>query len=256
MTLEGWQIIGWDPIDERIRSWTFDSEGGFADGYFTREGSRWLLRETGVAPDGSRTGADNTITKISCGSLHVGIEQPYARRRSAAQHRTHRDQSRERKLTPCAHVFYPSWRWRPCSPCSLKVQRYTRGAAVGAEEVVGWWWCWVATGAVAEAVSRPSGGGGGVGGRLATLGRQWSVTTFGRRKRIASIRRRRQCLAALAQLPSSGASRPSGGRVPSTPSKRPSGGERAIRRRERLAASIRQSPRQSEWTFQASSEPT
>jgi uncharacterized protein (TIGR02246 family) len=65
VTLEGWQIIGWDPIEERIRSWTFDSEGGFAEGYFTRESSRWLLRETGVAPDGSRTGADNTITKIS-----------------------------------------------------------------------------------------------------------------------------------------------------------------------------------------------
>jgi uncharacterized protein (TIGR02246 family) len=65
VTLEGWQIIGWDPIEERLRSWTFDSEGGFAEGYFTREGSRWLLRETGVTPDGSRTGADNTITKIS-----------------------------------------------------------------------------------------------------------------------------------------------------------------------------------------------
>jgi len=63
--LEGWQIIGWDPIEERIRTWTFDGEGGFAEGYFTREGERWLLRETGVAPDGSRTGADNTITKVS-----------------------------------------------------------------------------------------------------------------------------------------------------------------------------------------------
>ena len=38
---------------------------GVRQNYFTREGSRWLLRETGVAPDGSRTGADNTITKIS-----------------------------------------------------------------------------------------------------------------------------------------------------------------------------------------------
>ena len=65
VTLEGWQIIGWDPIEERLRSWTFDNEGGFAEGYFTREGSRWLLRETGVAPDGSRTSADNTITKMS-----------------------------------------------------------------------------------------------------------------------------------------------------------------------------------------------
>ena len=64
-TLEGWQIIGWDPVDNCIRSWTFDDEGGFSEGRWTREGQRWLLREKGVAPDGSRTAADNTFTKIS-----------------------------------------------------------------------------------------------------------------------------------------------------------------------------------------------
>jgi uncharacterized protein (TIGR02246 family) len=64
VTLEGWQIVGWDPIEERIRSWTFDSEGGFAEGRWTREGERWLVRESGVAPDGSRTGAENTFTKL------------------------------------------------------------------------------------------------------------------------------------------------------------------------------------------------
>ena len=64
-TLEGWEIIGWDPIDNCIRSWTFDDEGGFAEGRWTREGKRWLLREKGVTPDGSRTAADNTFTKIS-----------------------------------------------------------------------------------------------------------------------------------------------------------------------------------------------
>jgi uncharacterized protein (TIGR02246 family) len=63
-TLEGWQIIGWDPVEERIRSWTFDGEGGFAEAWWTREGERWLLRETGVTPDGSRTGAENTITNL------------------------------------------------------------------------------------------------------------------------------------------------------------------------------------------------
>jgi uncharacterized protein (TIGR02246 family) len=65
VTLEGWQIIGWDPVEENLRSWTFDNEGGFAEGRFTRDGDRWLLRETGVAPDGSRTSADNTLTKLS-----------------------------------------------------------------------------------------------------------------------------------------------------------------------------------------------
>ncbi|QIF02324.1 SgcJ/EcaC family oxidoreductase [Roseimicrobium sp. ORNL1] len=63
--LEGWQVIGWDPVEERIRSWTFDSEGGYADAYWTREGNRWLIRESGVNPDGGRTTAENTITKLS-----------------------------------------------------------------------------------------------------------------------------------------------------------------------------------------------
>jgi uncharacterized protein (TIGR02246 family) len=58
VTLEGWQIVGWDPIEERIRTWTFDGEGGFAEGYYTREGERWLLRETGVAPESNNRTLD------------------------------------------------------------------------------------------------------------------------------------------------------------------------------------------------------
>ena len=64
-TLEGWQVIGWDPIENCIRSWTFDDEGGFSEGRWTRDGERWLLRDKGVTPDGDRTTADNTFTKIS-----------------------------------------------------------------------------------------------------------------------------------------------------------------------------------------------
>lgn len=62
--LEGWQIIGWDPVEEGIRSWTFDDAGGYSEGRWTHEGQRWLARETGYAPDGSRTSADQTITKV------------------------------------------------------------------------------------------------------------------------------------------------------------------------------------------------
>jgi uncharacterized protein (TIGR02246 family) len=62
--LEGWQIIGWDPVEEGIRSWTFDGAGGYSEGKWTSEGNRWLARETGYATDGSRTSADQTITKV------------------------------------------------------------------------------------------------------------------------------------------------------------------------------------------------
>lgn len=61
--LEGWQIIGWDPVEQSIRSWTFDGEGGFSGGLWTSDGQRWLARETGYAADGSRSSSDQTITK-------------------------------------------------------------------------------------------------------------------------------------------------------------------------------------------------
>jgi uncharacterized protein (TIGR02246 family) len=65
VTLEGWQIFGWDPIEGRIRFWTFDGEGGYSEGYLVRDGNHWLQRESGVTPDGERTSADSTITKLS-----------------------------------------------------------------------------------------------------------------------------------------------------------------------------------------------
>jgi len=64
-TMEGWQIIGWDPIDRCLRSWTFDDEGGFSEARWTREGERWLQREKGITSDGDRTTADNTYTKLT-----------------------------------------------------------------------------------------------------------------------------------------------------------------------------------------------
>ena len=64
ITLEGWQVIGWDAAREQIRSWTFDTEGGFSEGSWTRGGNSWLVREIGTLPDGSRTTAEQTITKL------------------------------------------------------------------------------------------------------------------------------------------------------------------------------------------------
>jgi uncharacterized protein (TIGR02246 family) len=62
--LAGMQIIGWDPAAKQIRSWIFDSDGGFAEGKWTRKGDRWLIQQTGTLPDGSRSTAVNIITKV------------------------------------------------------------------------------------------------------------------------------------------------------------------------------------------------
>ena len=46
------QRIGWDPLARQIRSWEFDSEGGFGEGRWSRDGERWVVKHTGVRPEG------------------------------------------------------------------------------------------------------------------------------------------------------------------------------------------------------------
>jgi uncharacterized protein (TIGR02246 family) len=62
--MEGWQIIGWDPVEGVIRSWIFDGEGGFGEGRWTGAGNRWLIRETGFNPEGGRLAAEHTLGRV------------------------------------------------------------------------------------------------------------------------------------------------------------------------------------------------
>lgn len=62
--MAGMQIIGWDPAAKQIRSWVFDSDGGFAEGKWTRKDNRWLIHLTATLPDGRKSSAVNIITYI------------------------------------------------------------------------------------------------------------------------------------------------------------------------------------------------
>ncbi len=62
--MNGTQRIGWDPLHQTLRSWTFDSEGGFAEGVYTRNANRWIIKMTGVTRDGLPATATNTITQL------------------------------------------------------------------------------------------------------------------------------------------------------------------------------------------------
>lgn len=50
--LEGRQIIGWDPIEKKIRSWVFDSDGGFGSGTWTNSGDTWRVAMKYTLSDG------------------------------------------------------------------------------------------------------------------------------------------------------------------------------------------------------------
>jgi uncharacterized protein (TIGR02246 family) len=62
--LSGLQIVGWDPAAKRIRSWVFDSDGGFGEGVWTKKDTRWYIQSTGTLPDGSSTSSVNIMTYI------------------------------------------------------------------------------------------------------------------------------------------------------------------------------------------------
>jgi uncharacterized protein (TIGR02246 family) len=62
--MAGMQFIGWDPTAKRIRSWVFDSDGGYSEGKWTRKENRWVIQQTGVLPDGRKTSAVNIIKRI------------------------------------------------------------------------------------------------------------------------------------------------------------------------------------------------
>jgi len=57
------QRIGWDPSVSRIRSWMFDTDGGFAEGAWTVVEDGVVIKSTSVNPDGTTASATMNLTK-------------------------------------------------------------------------------------------------------------------------------------------------------------------------------------------------
>ena len=53
------QRIGWDPLTKQVKSWLFDSEGGYGESFWTRDGDRWLVKATAVRRDGTTASMTN-----------------------------------------------------------------------------------------------------------------------------------------------------------------------------------------------------
>lgn len=62
--MSGTQRIGWDPLRKQVRSWVFDTEGGFTEGFWTREGERWVVKDSGVLADGRVVSATRVLTQV------------------------------------------------------------------------------------------------------------------------------------------------------------------------------------------------
>jgi uncharacterized protein (TIGR02246 family) len=61
--------IGWDPIENRVRSWIFDASGAFGDGKWTRDGNKWTIQTTTVLQDGKKAAATYVLTPVDANNL-------------------------------------------------------------------------------------------------------------------------------------------------------------------------------------------
>lgn len=65
----GTQYIGWDPLAKKIRSWTFETNGGFGEGTWSKDGKKWVIKATGVLRDGKKLSATNILTPIDANTF-------------------------------------------------------------------------------------------------------------------------------------------------------------------------------------------
>lgn len=60
----GMQIIAWDPGKSAVRSWTYDSRGGFGEDTWIQNGNRYTLRSIYTFADGGKASMLNVATFI------------------------------------------------------------------------------------------------------------------------------------------------------------------------------------------------
>jgi uncharacterized protein (TIGR02246 family) len=69
INMSGTQVVGWDPVAKTIRSWTFDSDGGFAEATWTFKKDRWFIQNKGFLANGRKASMTNVIKQVDQGSF-------------------------------------------------------------------------------------------------------------------------------------------------------------------------------------------
>ena len=67
--IEGTQVIGWDPEAKTVRSWMFDSQGGFGSALWSRKGNRWIIKASRTLVGGEKASAVNILTYVDPDTL-------------------------------------------------------------------------------------------------------------------------------------------------------------------------------------------
>lgn len=65
----GTQRIGWDPAAKRVRSWSFESDGGFGESAWTKSETGWVIKSSAVLQSGSLVTATNIVTQVDANTI-------------------------------------------------------------------------------------------------------------------------------------------------------------------------------------------
>lgn len=71
--LSGKQFIGWDPHEKKVKSWIFDSDGGFGEGIWSKSGPQWTVFVKSILPNGHKASSKHTYSLIDNNSYKFSI---------------------------------------------------------------------------------------------------------------------------------------------------------------------------------------
>jgi hypothetical protein len=61
--------IGWDPQTQQIKSWTFDSDGGYSESLWTHGENKWVLKARGVTHSGRNFSGTSIVRHVDAGTM-------------------------------------------------------------------------------------------------------------------------------------------------------------------------------------------
>lgn len=65
----GLQIIGWDAKEKQVRSWLFDSDGGFVKGEWSYHRDHWVVQSVATLADGASGSSTSIYTSANADSI-------------------------------------------------------------------------------------------------------------------------------------------------------------------------------------------
>jgi uncharacterized protein (TIGR02246 family) len=78
LAASGTERIGWDPLSGQIRSWLFDSKGGYLEGDWVRAGDTWTVTARGFRADGKPSRAMYVVTPLKKDAYHMASFHRFA----------------------------------------------------------------------------------------------------------------------------------------------------------------------------------